>query len=385
MASDDELLQRGVEKIIPSKGELEALLKKRKIRLYLGIDPTAPKLHLGHTVALRKLQQFADSGHEAILIFGTGTILAGDPSQRDSARATITPQEIERNLATWKKQVEKIIDFSTVTVKYNGDWLLKLTLKDMITIASQVSAVQLFKRDMFQERLAKGDTVFMHETLYPLLQGYDSVALNTDLEIGGTDQEFNMLIGRELLKKMKGKEKYVLTVPLIMGTDGKPMSKTAGNCIWLTDSAKDMFGKLMRLRDDQIVTYMKLASSLPMNTVTDVEQQLKSKTINPFEAKKILAINIVSDIHGKPQAKEAQRYFETTFQDEKPEFSIEIQPESTLAGTITPTVGSSSEAKRLIRQGAVDVSGATIYDPTQKIHGGEEIKIGKKIFRKVKK
>ena len=205
----ENLLGRQVEQILPGRKELEELMKKRKIRLYLGVDPTGRNLHLGHTIVLRKLQQFAELGHEAILVVGTGTVLAGDPSQRDAARARITKKEIAENIKTWKKQVSRVVDFSKVTIKENGDWLAKLRLPEILDIASRISASQLFQRDMFQARLRRGDTVWTHELLYPLLQGYDSVAMDVDLEIGGTDQLFNMLVGRELQKKMRNKEKYV--------------------------------------------------------------------------------------------------------------------------------------------------------------------------------
>ncbi|MCG2692026.1 tyrosine--tRNA ligase, partial [Microgenomates group bacterium] len=219
----DEVLTRGVEQILPSKEGLKKLMQTKKIRLYLGIDPTAKGLHLGHTVPLRKLQQFADLGHEVILLFGTGTVLVGDPSGRDKGRKLITQKEIEENIKTWKKQVSPILNFKKIKLKQNGDWLLKLSLKELIQIASKISAIQLFKREMFQRRLKLGDTVWYHETLYPLLQGYDSVVMDVDLEIGGTDQTFNMLIGRELQQKINHKEKYVLAGKMIMGTDGQPM------------------------------------------------------------------------------------------------------------------------------------------------------------------
>ncbi|OGD58976.1 tyrosine--tRNA ligase, partial [Candidatus Beckwithbacteria bacterium RIFCSPLOWO2_02_FULL_47_23] len=251
----DEVLTRGVEQILPSREGLKQLMAKKKIKLYLGIDPTATNLHLGHTVMLRKLQQFADLGHEAILLFGTGTVLVGDPSQRATGRKLITQAEIDKNVATWKDQVKPIIDFNKVKIMYNAEWLLKLNLRDIIKIASHISAVQLFKREMFQRRLKQGDTVWYHETMYPLLQGYDSVVMDVDLELGGTDQTFNMLVGRELQQKINGREKFVLAGKMIMGTDGQPMSKTSGNCIWLTDSAQDMFAKLMAVRDELMPDY----------------------------------------------------------------------------------------------------------------------------------
>jgi tyrosyl-tRNA synthetase len=258
----DEVLERRVDKVLPTKDGLRKILKKRKIKIYNGIDPTAKKLHLGHTVGLRKLMEFTELGHEVILLFGTGTVLVGDPSLRDTGRKLITKSEVEENIKTWKKQVSPIVDFDKIKIKYNADWLTKLKLKDIIKIASNISAIQLFKRDMFQKRLARGDTVWYHETMYPLLQGYDSVKLDVDLEIGGSDQEFNMLIGRELQKKMNNREKYVLTWQMIMGTDGKQMSKTTGNCVWLDDKPNDMFGKIMSIPDNQIIPYYELATKV---------------------------------------------------------------------------------------------------------------------------
>src|SRR3989338_6796009 len=255
MTSIEEILTKRVAQILPSKEGLAELITAKKIRVYLGVDPTGSKLHLGHTIPMRKLQEFAELGHEAILVFGTGTVLVGDPSQRAQTRKKITEEEIAENIKTWKQQAEKIIDFDKVQIKQNGDWLLKLTVPAIINIASNVSSVQLFKRDMFQERIKRGDTVGTHEALYPLFQGYDSVAMDVDLEIGGTDQTFNMLIGRELQKKMANREKYVLTTPLISGVDGQPMSKSTNNCIWLDDKPGDMFGKIMSMADTQIGEY----------------------------------------------------------------------------------------------------------------------------------
>jgi len=374
MAETDEVLTRGVVGILPSKKGLADLMSKKKIKLYLGIDPTGTKLHLGHTVPLRKLQQFADLGHEVILLFGTGTVLVGDPSQRDIKRKAITQKEIEKNIKTWKKQAAPILDFEKIKIKQNGDWLLKLNLKDIINLASKISAIQLFKRDMFQKRLDKGDTVLYHETMYPLLQGYDSVVMDVDLEIGGTDQTFNMLIGRELQQKMNKKEKFVLIMPMITGLDGKQMSKTSGNCVWLTDSADEMFGKLMSISDNQIKPYAALLTDLPISKIT-----------NPLEAKKKLTWEIVKIYHSEKGADEAQDKFERTFQKRAPEYKTEIAAKSTLSGTIAEVAGSISQAKRLIKQGAVDVNGAAVYDPNYEIKGGEKIKIGKKTFVKVKK
>ena len=380
----DEVLTRAVDKVLPNKQDLKKLLAKKKIRLYLGIDPTATKLHLGHTVPLRKIQQFADLGHEVILLFGTGTVLVGDPSERDQGRQLITEEEIAENVATWKKQVAPIIDFDKVQIKYNGDWLTKLKLKDIINLGSKVSAVQLFKRDSFQKRLEKGGTVWYHETMYPLLQGYDSVVMDVDLEIGGTDQTFNMLIGRELQKKINHREKFVLTCQMIMGTDGKQMSKTSGNCIWLTDTPQDMFGKIMRTQDKLVPKYFEFFTDKSLDEIKDLTKAIDNGQIHPMDVKKNLAEAITKQFYGQEKAHQARIDFENSFQKNQPEYKKEIPSQSTLVKTIAEIAGSASKAKRLIEQGAVDVNGITVNKPNREIKGGEKIKVGKKIFVKVK-
>lgn len=380
----DEILTRRVEKILPSKDGLKALMQKKKIRLYLGIDPTFHKLHLGHTIPLRKLMDFVNAGHEVIFLFGTGTVLVGDPSKRDTGRKLITQEEIASNIKEWKSQVSPIVDFNKITIKQNADWLLPLTLKEIINIASKISAVQLFKRESFQRRIKQGDTVWYHETMYPLLQGYDSVIMDVDLEIGGTDQEFNMLMGRELQKKFRNKEKFVLTVPMIAGTDGKQMSKTSGNCIWLTDSPNDMYGKLMRITDDQIKPYMKLLTNIPL-------KEIKNLADKPLENKKRLALDITSQSHGKQKATAAQNHFESTVQKSQTPDKIETftTPKGlfTSLATISQALPEKShlEIKRMHKQGGVEWNGKKITNPNTKLNikGGEVLKFGKRTFKKV--
>lgn len=373
-----DVLTRGVEKVLPDKPSLEKLMSSKKIRVYLGIDPTGTKLHLGHTIPLRKLQEFADLGHEAILVIGTGTVLAGDPSQRDKARVKITEAEIEDNIKTWKVQAAKILDFDKVKIKQNGDWLLKLTVPEIINIASNISATQLIKREMFQKRLEHGDTVWYHETMYPLFQGYDSVYLNVDLEIGGTDQVFNMLIGRELQKKMKNREKYVLTTPLISGTDGQQMTKTTNNCIWLDDNPEEMYGKIMSTADSQIEPYWTLLTNLDKS---------KLKDLKPLDAKKELAREIVKMYHGEKEADAAQQNFENTVQKgQTPTDILEVNAKEgmILSDFVATQVESKSEAKRLIDQNAIEINGQTITDPKSPVKSGQVIKIGKRKFVRIK-
>ena len=381
----EEVLSRGVEQVLPKKEDLKRLMQKRRIRLYLGIDPTAPKLHLGHSITLRKLQEFADLGHEAILVVGTGTVLAGDPSLRLETRPLVTEKEVMRNIKTWKKQASKILDFSKVKIKYNGDWLLKLKLGDIIKIASQISALKLFQREMFQRRIKMGQTVFLHETLYPLLQGYDSVFLNVDLEIGGTDQTFNMLIGRELMQKMKKKEKFVLTCPMILGIDGRPMSKTTGNCIWIEDSPNQMFGKIMSIPDNLIFDYFTLLTRVPLSEIEEIRK------LNPRDAKARLAREIVQIYHSKKKAEKAEKEFERVFKERKLPFKIPTikieKGEIDILDLLfeTKLASSKSEAKRLILQKGVKIDGKVQDDwrKIMKIREGMIIQVGKRRFIKL--
>lgn len=378
----EEVLTRGVEQILPNKESLIKLMKERKIRLYHGIDPTSDKLHLGHIISLRKLQEFADLGHEAILVMGTGTVLTGDPSLRNKARLQISEKEIMKNIKTWKKQAGKVLDFSMVKIKHNGDWLLKLRLKDIINIASNISAIKLFQRDMFQRRIKGGDTVWTHEALYPLLQGYDSVALNVDLEIGGTDQMFNMLIGRELQQKMRKKEKLVMTLSMILGTDGKPMSKTSGNCIWLTDPADKMFGKVMSIPDTLVLSYFETLTRIPLNEI---------KKLSPREVKARLAKEIVTLCHNRGAALSAEKEFNQVFKEKKlpskiPTASIKKKEINLLNLLVKIKLASSkSEAKRLIKQGGVKIDGELQKDWERpiKIKKGAIVQVGKRRFLKI--
>jgi len=377
MSNIDEVLTKNVTQILPDKEALKVLMDSKKIRVYLGVDPTGTKLHLGHTIPIRKLQEFADLEHEAILVFGTGTVLTGDPSQRQEARKKITQKEIDENIKSWKSQASKIIDFNKVKIRKNGDWLLKLTVPEIINIASNISAIQLFKREMFRERIKRGDTVWTHETLYPLFQAYDSVAMDVDLEIGGTDQMFNMLIGRELQKKMADREKFVLTTPLISGTDGQPMSKSSGNCIWLDDTPKDMFGKIMSMADTQIEEYWQMLTELS-------KEELKK--LKPIDAKKKLAAEIVKIFHSEAEAKTAREEFERVFQKGKsPEDipKIKIGDNISIVDFISTQVGSKSEAKRLLDQGAIEVDSISVKEAQSKLKNNSTVRIGKKKFVRI--
>jgi len=382
----EKLLTRRVDQVLPSRAELKKIIKKGKIRLYLGIDPTSEKLHLGHTITLRKLQEFAGLGHEAILVIGTGTVLTGDPSLREKARPRISEREIKGNIKTWKKQAGKVLDFSKIKIKYNGDWLLKLGLKEIVQIASQVSAAKLFQREMFQKRFKRGSTVWAHEILYPLLQGYDSVFLDVALEIGGTDQTFNMLIGRELQRKMRKREKFILTCPMVLGVDGKPMSKTSGNCVWLEDSPGQMFGKLMSIPDHLIVSYFELLTNIPLKSIQQYKKALQSKKINPGALKKRLAFEITKMYHARKEAEKAEEEFDRVFKEKKlPAVIPKIQIKEKFLNILdllvkTKLASSKSEAKRLILQKGVKIN-KVLQEDWQKIiqiKKGQIVQAGKR-------
>lgn len=375
----DEVLTRGVSQILPSESWLKTLMQRRKITLYCGYDPTAPSLHLGHLVTVRKLGQFQKLGHKVIFMFGDFTGRMGDPTDKRAARTRLTKKQVEKNLKEYLSQVRGVIDFkgaNAAQIKFNSHWLEKLNFADVVELASKLTVQQMIERDFFQKRLKDQKPIFLHEFLYPLLQGYDSVAMNVDLEIGGNDQLFNMMAGRTLMKVLKKKEKFVLTTKMLADPQGKKMGKTEGNAIFLSDSPEDIFGKIMSLPDSFNQSGVEILTDLPLSTL---------QTPNPLEVKKAWTLEVVKQVHGAKAAKKAQHHFEKTFQQRKPEYSLEIPYRNPLVGAVAEVAGSKSEAKRLIKQGAVDVSGVTIYDPNKRIEGGEKLKIGKKTFVRVKK
>lgn len=386
------MLTRSVVEILPSRRGLADLMHRRKIKLYLGIDPTGAKLHLGHAVPLRKLAEFARLGHEVILLVGSFTSQIGDPSDRLTPRKPLTEAKIKKNMADYQKQTGKILDFSKVGIKYNDDWLSKLSFKEVAELASHFTVQQIIERDMFQERIKKGKGIFLHEFLYPLMQGYDSVAMNVDLEIGGTDQKFNMLAGRRLQKMYNQKEKFLLTVPLLLGTDGRKMSQSYGNTINLTENPNDMYGKVMSISDDLIIQYFELATLVSLQEIKVVEKGLKAKTLHPMKAKKRLAREIVSLYHNKKAAENAEKEFKRTVQLGEPPANVKevrLTPSSLSPIDLLDKTGlasSRSQAKKLIEQGAVEVNEEKVKNTKLmiKINDGDIIKVGKRRFVKIK-
>lgn len=380
-----ELLTRGVEQVLPSADGLMKLLNERKIRVYLGIDPTGNLLTLGHSVVLRKLQQFAAAGHHVILLIGNGTVRIGDPTGRDSSRPMLTDAQIEENFKTWQEQASKILDFSKIEVKHNGDWLDKLTFVDIVQLMAKTTVQQLTERDMFQERMKNGLPIFGHEIMYPLLQGYDSVAMDIDLEIGGSDQLFNMMMGRELQRSYHNREKWVLTTPIINGTDGRKMSKSFGNFIALTEPAPDMYGKLMSVADSEIITYFEVLTDVAVAEIESIKAAL-DRGENPMIFKKQLALEITSMYHSAAVAADAQLHFEKTVQqksipDDMPEVVVphDQLPLIDICKLCLPDE-SSSELKRLIQQGGVELQpGGVVRNPLTAIQvANAVVRIGKR-------
>ncbi len=384
----EEVLTRGVEKILPSEKELAGLMKKRKIRLYLGIDPTSPELHLGHAIPLRKLKEFQGLGHEIILLFGTFTAQIGDPSERDKKRKPLTPVQIKKNMATYREQASKIIDFSKVKIKYNADWLAKLTFGDLVKLTSHFTVPRLLERDMFQRRLKEKKEVWVNEFLYPLMQGYDSVAMDVDLEIGSTDQLFNMLVGRKLQRIYNKKEKFILTTPMLVGLNGQKMSKTYENTVNIMDSSHEMYGKIMSLKDDLIVQYFKLCTEVPEEKIKEIEKKLKFNKINPRDAKARLAREVVSIYHSKGAARMAGREFNQVFKEKKlpskiPEIKLKEKKLNILdLLTKTKLARSRSAAKRLILQKGIKIDNVVEKDwqKVMKIKKGMIVQVGKRKF-----
>lgn len=366
-------------------------MKKRPIRVYLGIDPTGFHLTLGHSVVLRKLQQFAAAGHDVILLIGNGTVRIGDPTGKDSTRPMLTDAEIEANFKDWKKQASKILDFKKIKVMRNGDWLDKLTFVDLVKLMAKTTIQQLLERDMFQKRVEESRPIFGHEVIYPLLQGYDSVAMDVDLEIGGTDQTFNMMMGRTLQKAYNNKDKWVLATPIINGTDGRKMSKSYGNYIALTEDHLNMYGKLMSTADSEIITYFEVLTDIPTKEIEAMKKQI-SGGANPMEFKKRLAFTITQMYHSESLAQEAAEHFQKTVQNkELPDEIKEVKVSGRklniveLLKQLEPQK-SNSQLRRLVMQGGVEVDQAKVTDVGQELSlaKGQVVKVGKRSYYKIK-
>lgn len=380
----DELLTRGVATVIPKELALKKLRSGERLRVYWGIDPTGAQIHLGHTLSLRKLKAFADLGHEVILVIGSFTAMIGDPTGRDAARAPLTKEQVEENFRDYKRQAQKILDFSKIQIRKNGDWLSPLSFADIIKLASNFTVQQMLKRDMFQKRIEEDKPISLHEFLYPLMVGYDSVVLDVDCELGGSDQEFNMLAGRHLQQAMGKRDKFVLTTKLIEGIDGRKMSKSFNNCIYLDDAPSEMYGKLMAVKDDLVRTYFECMTDVSLSEIDSIMGG------HPKEAKMRLAREIVTMYHGANAAEKAEQDWTNTFsKGETPENAPEISvgKGSLLRDAVKTGLSiSGSEYNRLLDQGAIsEVEGhhQMKFVPDEKVERPLTLRVGKHRFLKI--
>ncbi|MBI4067685.1 tyrosine--tRNA ligase [Candidatus Gottesmanbacteria bacterium] len=384
----DELLTRGVDKIYPSRDALEKVLRSgKKLRLYQGFDPTGTLLHIGHMTGLRKLRQWQDLGHHVIFLIGDGTGQAGDPSGKTRGREKyLTNEQLRQNARDYVLQAKKVVRFdgdNPVEILYNGDWLNKLSLVDLLDIAGHFSLQQLEEREMFVERKKKGEPINLREFLYPLLQGYDSVAMKVDLELGGSDQTFNMLCGRTLVRNYLAKEKFVMTTPLLTDNQGKKIGKTEGNVIALNSPPKELYGLIMSLSDDVIVKAFEYITDLPLEEVKEIEKKI-SRGDNPMVYKKKLALTLTAMLNSQKEAAEAESYFEQAFQKRETPEEIPIVKLDQNINIVDFLVqqklaGSRGEAKRLIEANAIELDGKIISKVNEVVKPGI-MKVGKRRF-----
>lgn len=389
----DQLLERGVENVFVKDVLKKKLLSGKRLKIYLGIDPTGPTLHLGHAIPIKKLKEFQELGHQVILLMGDFTAMIGDPTDKMAARKQLTHKEVLINLKKYKKQASVFLKFSGANkaeFKFNSKWLSKMKFGDVLELASKMTVDQMLKRDMFARRIAENKPIFIHEFMYPLMQGYDSVAMKVDVEIGGNDQTFNMLTGRHLASQILNKDKSVIATKLLEDNLGKKMGKTEGNMVTFEDAPNDMFGKVMSWNDSLISKGFELCTNIPMKEIGDFEKQISSGT-NPRDIKIKLASEMVKIYHGEKKAKEAEENFVKTFQ--KKEIPDEIEEITTEKGILISDllvnkkiIASKSEWRRLVEgNGVHDLEKKeTIKDVNLKTESDITLKIGKKKFLKIK-
>lgn len=386
----DIILKRGTENIIPNAKDLEKkLTSDQKLNVYLGIDPTATQIHLGHAVPLRKLQAFAELGHTVYFLIGDFTALIGDTSDKNSERPVLTSEEIQQNFQTYKAQASKILDFSKVKVVHNSEWLNQLGFADILNLTRQFSVNDFISRELIRNRIEEGKRVGLAEMLYPLMQGYDSYHLDTDVQLGGTDQTFNMQAGRTLLKNLNQKDSFILANGFLLGTDGRKMSKSWGNAIWLNDTPEDMYGKTMSVQDELVRDYFTLATQLPL---AEIDQLLAAHQTQPMELKKKLAHQIVTELHDEPAAQAAAEHFAKTVQHKEAPDDIQVVTvtKSTLTTselvpilTNAGTVSSNSEARRLLDQQAIYLENEKIVEDEIKLQPTNTIRVGKRKYLQI--
>lgn len=393
------IIQSGTDTIVPQDLLLEKLKRGTSLNIKLGVDPTAPDIHLGHAVPLRKLRQFQDLGHHVTLIIGDGTALIGDPSGRNSTRPQLTREQIAENAQTYVDQAFKILDPEKTTLRYNSEWILDLNMEELLKLISNFTVARILERDDFHNRYTNGLPIALHEFLYPVMQAYDSVVIKADVELGGSDQLFNLLAGRELMEKMGMEPQVALTLPLLEGTDGvRKMSKSYGNYIGLTDKPNDMFGKVMSIPDELMVKYYRLASTESVAKIDEIEADLAADKLHPNKVKRALARNIVTAYYDEAAAEAAEADFDLKFKqhgfpEDAPVFNADLTPDekgTVYFAKIMVEAGAAqtvSAARRLIDEGAVKVNGEALaaksYNIAPEALKAAEVQVGKKKFFRI--
>ncbi|MAR83931.1 MAG: tyrosine--tRNA ligase [Legionellales bacterium] len=394
MSSCLDELERGVVEVLPAGGLKGKLEKKQALRVKLGFDPTAPDVHLGHTVIINKLRQFQDQGHEVIFLVGDFTASIGDPTGKSVTRKPLTKEEIKVNAKTYQDQVFRILDPEKTRVVYNSEWMSQLSAADLIQLASSQTVARMLERDDFEKRYRGGQPIAIHEFLYPLLQGYDSVHLEADIELGGTDQKFNLLMGREMQKDRQQEAQVIMMMPLLEGLDGvQKMSKSLGNYIGVTEEPREMFGKVMSISDQLMWRYYELLSFKSNNEISRLKE-LVSDGANPRDIKISLAKELVERFHSADDADYAEQDFVTRFKrqeipDEMDEYEFKIGDGMESVAQLLKAagmVGSTSEGMRMIKQGAVKINGVKVEDAKQELDIGEAsvYQVGKRKFARIK-
>lgn len=382
-------IKRGVEELIPEDELIAKLKEGRPLRIKLGADPTAPDIHLGHTVIFNKLRAFQELGHEVTFLIGDFTAMVGDPSGKNSTRPPLSREDVLKNAETYKEQVFKILDPAKTQIRFNSEWLSELGAEGMIRLASNQTVARMLERDDFKKRYAGGQPIAIHEFMYPLLQGHDSVALESDVELGGTDQKFNLLMGRELQKAAGQKPQAVLMMPLLVGLDGvKKMSKSAHNYIGISEAPSEMFGKIMSISDDLMWSYYELLSFRPLEEVAELKAGVEAGK-NPRDVKVILAKEIIARFHSEADADAAEQEFVNRFAknqvpDEMPEFEFEAGLPIANVLKEAGLVNSTSDAMRMIKQGAAKIEGEKIEDSKLVPAAGTAVyQVGKRKFARI--
>ena len=383
------VFQRGTDEILPLDELKKKLEKNKPLRIKAGFDPTAPDLHLGHTVLINKLKQLQDLGHEILFLIGDFTGMIGDPTGKSATRPPLTQEQVIENAQSYQDQVFKILDKDKTTVVYNSEWMNKMSSTEMIQLASQQTVARMLERDDFSKRYKSGKSISIHEFLYPLIQGYDSVALESDVELGGTDQKFNLLMGRELQKQAKMEQQVILTMPILEGLDGvQKMSKSLDNYIGIDDKPDDMFGKIMSISDELMWRYLELLSFESLETIASWKTEIENGE-NPRNIKFRLAEEIITRFHSNDDAKQAQQNFINRFAknkvpDEMPEFNFDAGIKIANLLKDASLVNSTSDAFRMIKEGAAKIEGEKITDRNLVPESGTAVyQVGKRKFARV--